>query len=143
MAWTTLADSLFTVGKPGKGSIFKSLRDNITAVANGDTGAPSIVGALLNITAGDVGSYVMGAEYALDVAVRNIGDTLAGSSIRPTSIIFLTPSVDTARVQPGTSVIQPGSDDNSVLSGTWMLMGAYADSSPLNDYPVSLWQRIA
>jgi len=142
MAWTVLADSLFTVGKPGKGSIFKSLRDNITALANGDSGAPSIAGALVNIPAGGVGSYVMGAEYALDRAARNIGDTLAGSSIRPTSILFLNPTVDTQRVYPGVSVNQPGTDDASVLSGTWMLMGEYADSTVVNDYPVSLWFRI-
>jgi len=143
MAWTVLADSLFTVGKPGKGSIFKSLRDNITALANGDSGAPSIAGALVNIPAGGVGSYVMGAEYALDVSARVIGDTLAGSSIRPTSALFTSPSAASTAEISASPIKQPGTDDNSVLSGTWMLMGAYADITTYNDYPISLWFRIA
>jgi len=142
MAWTVLADSLFTVGKPGKGSIFKSLRDNITALANGDSGAPSIAGALVNIPAGGVGSYVMGAEYALGISARVIGDTLAGSSIRPTSLLFTSPTTSTSIVY-ASPINQPGTDDNSVLSGTWMLMGGYATITSYNGYPVSLWFRIA
>lgn len=42
MAWTTYAASIFNTGKPGKGSIIKGIYDNITAMANGDAGAPEI-----------------------------------------------------------------------------------------------------
>jgi hypothetical protein len=42
MAWTTYPDSTFDTGKPGKGSIIENIYKNITAVANGDSGAPEI-----------------------------------------------------------------------------------------------------
>ena len=42
MAWTTISDATLEVGKALRALTMRNLRDNITAVANGDAGAPQI-----------------------------------------------------------------------------------------------------
>ncbi len=42
MAWTTLLNALFLVGKPITSAIGLALRDNMVAIAEGATGAPRI-----------------------------------------------------------------------------------------------------
>lgn len=41
MTWTTLADSLFAVGKPVTASLLRALRDNIASVVSPDDNAPT------------------------------------------------------------------------------------------------------
>lgn len=62
--WTDLVDSIFDSGKPGKGSIFKQMRDNLAAMAAGLTGAPKILNAALSdgtITNEKMLDYVAGS----------------------------------------------------------------------------------
>ena len=42
MAWTVLSDATLEVGKALRALTMRNLRDNITALANGDVGAPQI-----------------------------------------------------------------------------------------------------
>ncbi len=42
MAWSVIADSVLQVGRPIRALTMRLLRDNITALANGDAGAPRI-----------------------------------------------------------------------------------------------------
>ena len=111
-------------------------------------GLTTINGIGEKTVAGGVGSYVMAMEMGSNRTARNIGDTLAGSNLRPASIAFNNsssggdPNTGTANID-GNYVSGPGTDDNSTLSGTWRLMGAYADGYTYNDYPVALWLRIS
>jgi hypothetical protein len=45
VAWTTITDTVLQVGRPIRALTMRLLRDNITALANGDAGAPKIQGA--------------------------------------------------------------------------------------------------
>jgi len=144
MAWVDLADSLFNSGKPGKGSIFKQMRDNLAAMAAGASGAPGIGGAIANSTAGAVGAYVLARQHATDISTGyTMGSTLAGSSLQPSAILYRGAIATTGSII-APDLYQPGTDDHPFLSGTWKLMGAYANGGfSYNDYPVSLWLRIA
>ena len=42
MAWTTISDATLEVGKALRALTMRNLRDNITALANGDAGAPKV-----------------------------------------------------------------------------------------------------
>jgi len=123
MAWTVLADSLFTVGKPGKGSIFKSLRDNITALANADAGSPPIVFAAIQagmagVTVGSVGTYALLYNTVSETVVA--GTTRAGSQLLYASA---------------------GTSAGAYVSGTWRCMG-YSDTAT-TDSRTTLWLRIS
>jgi hypothetical protein len=69
MAWTVLSDATLEVGKALRALTMRNLRDNITAVANGDAGAPQIQ------TAAIAGSAVTAAKIAAgNVLTANIAD---------------------------------------------------------------------
>jgi len=70
MTWTVVTDAQLAVNKPARSTDIKAIRDNITALANGDAGAPEILhNALVAPTAGatyllaniilDTGSYAV------------------------------------------------------------------------------------
>jgi len=42
MTWTVVSDAALAVNKPARSADIKAIRDNITALANGDAGAPQI-----------------------------------------------------------------------------------------------------
>jgi hypothetical protein len=94
-------------------------------------------------TAGGVGSFVFAVEQGSNKSAKNLGSTLAGSSLRPAFIGGTGPNTVNTSYVYSAAYYLPGTDDNSVLSGSWRLMGAYADGSVYNDYPVSLWYRYA
>ena len=47
MAWTNIANANLDIGAPIRSVDILALRDNVTALANGDTGAPPIKAAAL------------------------------------------------------------------------------------------------
>jgi hypothetical protein len=94
-------------------------------------------------TAGGVGSFAFAVEQGSNRSPRNLGDGVAGSSLRPAFIGGTGPNTVNTSYVYSAAYYLPGTDDNSVLSGSWRLMGAYADGSVYNDYPVSLWYRYA
>lgn len=74
MAWSTITDTVLQVGKPIRALTLRLLRDNITALANGDSGAPRIKNA-----AYDTGS-ITGDKVA--------AGTIAGDRIAPYTIWY-------------------------------------------------------
>ena len=101
------------------------------------------VKAAQDYAAGAVGSYCWAMEMANNRTARNLGNTLAGSGLRPASVLMSnSPAVSTTIINRA-GIYAPGSDDNAVLAGTWRLMSAYADSYTYNDYPMALWLRIS
>jgi hypothetical protein len=66
-----------------------------------------------NAAAGEVGSYAFVLDYA---GVRNFGDTVAGSTIRP-ACLYKTGNYETAF----TSTMGMGSNQGT-LAGTWRVM---------------------
>lgn len=96
-----------------------------------------------NTVAGDVGSYIFASEALNQRPARDLGSTIPGSLLRPTSISLDDPQLVNTDFVIDHYIVIPGTDDNAVLTGTWRLMGAYADNTVRNDYPVSLWLRIA
>ena len=69
MPWTTISDATLEVGKALRALTMRNLRDNITALANGDAGAPQIQTAA--IAAGVVTNAKLAAN---SVAAGNISD---------------------------------------------------------------------
>ena len=63
MAWTVLSDATLEVGKALRALTMRNLRDNITALANGDAGAPQIQTAAIAasaVTAAKIADYNVG-----------------------------------------------------------------------------------
>ena len=52
MTWTVVSDAALAVNKPARSADIKAIRDNITALANGDAGAPEIQTAAIADLAG-------------------------------------------------------------------------------------------
>ena len=75
--WTSLADALFDTGKPGNGSIFKELRDNITALSEGASGAPKIQTAAYDT--GSVDAAALGTDSVTKVKIA--ANSVGGSEI--------------------------------------------------------------
>lgn len=143
--YTTITDAQVDPEAPITSELMSALRDNPIAIAEGATGAPSVLGNIAaNTTAGAVGSYVWARRTSGTTDV-SFNSTLAGSSLSPTS---------------GAAVVGPGlGGDNaagfttgSALSGTWRCMGTYdhtvtsATDGSSNNQTIggaTLWLRIA
>ena len=85
-----------------------------------------VLTATAGATAGAVGTYGFLLEGGTNLALRSVGSTIAGSSLRFASI--------------GSN---NGGDSSVTPSGTWRLMGSYNTYFPSNDSPVSVWLRIS
>lgn len=71
--WTDIADSVLEVGKPIRSIDHFALRDNITALAEGATGAPDILNAA--IPAVTAGTVYYGNSMLLSKLLAAAGDT--------------------------------------------------------------------
>lgn len=119
MAWTTISNALVAVGAKPFATTIQALRDNVPAVANGDSGAPRIQQAAMGTwytTAGGVGTYAF-ARRGSGTADVAFGDTLAGSSLVPTSAMISNAG--------SSGAMNTAFDAGSALSGTWRCMGTY------------------
>ena len=150
MAWTDLADALFVTGQPGKGSIFKQLRDNITAITEGASGAPQILTAAIEDAAvtvvklevdlipneiagfsiGAIGTYAFLARNAVDAAIST-GSTYAGSGLA-----YIGANVANTVTAP-----VDGTPLGGTPSGTWRAMG-YCSADP-SKYASTVFLRIS
>ena len=121
--WTNLPNTAVGVGGLPSGTTVTALRDNPVAIAEGAAGAPKIQydaidQGLAQQPAGGLGTYVFGRQS--DFTNRNLGETLAGSSIRTSNA---------------------NGDAGSSLPGTWRLMGRTGVTG--NATLTSLWLRIS
>ena len=138
MAWTNITNAQLAIGAPVRSIDLLALRDNITAQANGDAGAPK------QQTAGI-------ADNAVTAVKINYGNGLGANGTQvvvacPTtgsvgSYAFVGPNGALPNMGPGNSIsggilyyaaCVPGGlrVEGSTLSGTWRSMGnARPDSS--------------
>lgn len=161
MAWSVIADSVLQVGRPIRALTLRLLRDNITALANGDAGAPriqrvaiqpgSLTGAELaantlssfNLQVGaNERDWVMGLFAAqvpnqvgtlvLAYTTSTISEISYGSNYAGSSL-----TAASLRVTGGAVEMQWA---GSVLPGTWRALG----SSGFNvDNKLTLFMRVA
>lgn len=136
-AYTTITDAQVDPEAPITSELMSALRDNLIAVLEGDPSAPSILSNIANTTTGGgVGSYVFAVWLNAADGTLNIGDTVAGSQLRPAQVPYA--------ASPGGTV----SDFSATaLSGTWRCMGfaqndARANSSE-NIYARTVFLRIS
>ena len=137
MAWTTLLNSLFLVGKPITSAQGLALRDNPVAIAEGSAGAPRIYqGAFERVVAGDsIKATVTAAnssEEGQTVALYSFG-VVQGGTLRlglsrsgsgsPASV-----AVQRTRAGALTTLLStasnPASIDISVISGDLITVSA-------------------
>ena len=72
MAWTVLSDATLEVGKALRALTMRNLRDNITALANGDAGAPQIQTAAIAASAVTAAKIAAGNVVTAAIADGNV-----------------------------------------------------------------------
>jgi len=84
MAWTNIPNANLAAGAPIRSVDILALRDNVVALGNQESGAPTLVkslngqtGAITNTSVGSIGSYV----YSFTNTDVSKGATTAGSNI--------------------------------------------------------------
>jgi hypothetical protein len=142
-SYTAIANGDIDQDSPVTQPLVTALRDNPIAIAEGASGAPRIepiAFAANYYTAGAIGTYVWARRTtgSTDVA---FGDTLAGSSLSPTSAAYFI--ADSGATGVAVNV-------GSALSGTWRAMGTYDHTASFNDGSgtatiggSTLWLRIS
>ncbi len=163
MAWTVISDTVIEVGKAIRALDFRNLRDNITALANGDVGAPRIQTAALQdnaitwakIAAGNVLQDKLGTGTGeRDWVLARIASMTAGAV--GTYIMGYHNTANTA-ISPGSTYAgsalrylsfressgalgQLGSNGVG-FSGTWMALSAASAAGSQNG--IALFVRVA
>ena len=123
----------------------RALRDNVSALAEGASGAPSVlpnIGA--NVSDSAIGSYVF-AYKSSGPGANDFGNNVSGSNLRPASAARGM-NLNTAPTGQFGAVLDYG----DVLSGTWKCMGTYdgqVDTTlaggTMTLFGATLWVRIA
>lgn len=160
MAWTSIDNSLVSVGALPFATTIQALRDNPIAIANGDAAAPRVQAAALDTgtderdwvlartagaTVGVVGSYIV----AWNTTTTNIdaNGTIAGTNLRYNSTGSSAGNNFETITDSSTTFPTSG---RSTLSGTWRAIqasrGRFTSGSGrdinYNWFP-SLWLRIS
>lgn len=163
MAWSTITDAVLQVGAPIRALTLRLLRDNITALANGDVGAPRIQNAALPdlvITSNKIGvgqvaswnlagglnerNWVLALYAALDagaVGTLALAQRVATPGISQSVIFGSTYAGSDLRVagfQIASGVVTMGA--SGFLSGTWRALG---QTSTTVENKITLFVRIA
>ena len=148
MAWTVLSDATLEVGKALRALTMRNLRDNITALANGDAGAPQIQTAAIaasavtaaKIAAGNVLNAAIGAGQVTSdklaagagevnwVLARTAGATTGAVGTyaymtRTSSSFEGTAYAGSQLNYSGTSSAGAVTAGGGVGAGTWLCMG--------------------
>ena len=137
--WTKIDPNTLLPGDPWTSSKAQAAFENVEAVAEGAPGAPrvdlpAIVDALAAVPAGSLGSYVWARRGGVNV---NYGETVAGSSLQPTSALWEAQGSGAP------------ADVGGALSGTWRCMGRNTVDKLVGTEPdrfsryATLWMRIA
>lgn len=127
--YSTITDGQIDQDSPVTQPLLTALRDNPIAIAEGASGAPSILAGIgSNSTAGVVGSYAF-ARSSSDV---DFGATIAGSAIFPTSAAYGALNAGTNTPANTFGFLAAPS-----LSGTWRCLGRQIASVP--DISGGMW----
>lgn len=158
MTWQAINDSELVSGSPLKSSIAFRLRDNTTAVANGDAGAPRIQNAALDtnsVTNVKVANGTLGAEK-LQTGTDEINwvmARIAGASAGVVGDRIMASYSGGSNVEFGetraASEVNPSNSNGNLspavsLSGVWMCLG-YADNTGGATGPekTTIWKRVS
>ena len=148
MAWTVLSDATLEVGKALRALTMRNLRDNITAVANGDAGAPQVQTAAIAANAVTAAKIADGNVTTAKIAAGNVTtDRIATGAVAAWSASLATGDVGTyAYLLNNTGATHnPGSTGSNfryagtagfvatATSGTWRCMG-YATTGTYTVY---------
>lgn len=118
MAWTNLLDAVLGHKKPVTLQMLRALRDNVTAQAEGDAGAPKNLGKSMDIDIGNLSGA--GAIVDLDdVAKLLLVATAVATSAGPTASIGYQLSGNNGASWTGTTVLAtsyPGSTGAGTLT---------------------------
>jgi hypothetical protein len=138
MTWTTVLDASLAVDAPARSSDIKAIRDNITAQANGDSGAPQnqnasiangVLGAEKFQTGTTEGEWIA-ETYGATVSVEDVGTY---AMVRVASGFPVIPWFIAATSGSNLRIVRfdtaGNSTDVSTPTGTWKNFGV----SALND----------
>ena len=146
MTWTTIPDSDVDQDSPVTVALMTALRDNVSAIANGDVGAPriqdlahqpfSIGDDKLSVVATITGAAWVGNRYHLlgfnGIAAICMAKQNTGGSFGP-STVFSGANLDPASCA--------GSSSGGSLSGSWRLHGFVGAVGAADT--TSIFQRVA
>jgi hypothetical protein len=122
MAWTNIPNANLAAGAPIRSVDLLALRDNISAVANADSGAPKIVNAA--ISSGIVNSLNGQTGAITNTGFNVIGSYIAGGNSANANVnsTYATPQVMNANWDSENNRYSPQQSYSST-SGTWRMMG--------------------
>jgi hypothetical protein len=123
MAWTNIPNANLAIGAPIRSVDLLSLRDNVSAVPNGDTGAPRIKAEALN--GGQSGAAPI---YAARAWVNFNGTTSPGT-IRGSGNVSSVTRPSTGRYRVNFSTAMPDANYTAVVGGSEV----YADGAAQNN----------
>ena len=130
--WTTITDAALEPGKPIRSVDGLALRDNVTALAEGAAGAPSLgPGIAANGAAGAVGTYAILLRLSNNASI-SVGSTYAGSGLRYSGF----------HGDVGTRAFLFSGGAGGAPAGSWRAMG-HASSSGADTYPRTVFLRIS
>lgn len=147
MPWVTITNAQLAVGAPIRSVDLLALRDNISAVANGDTGAPRIQTLAIAdnaVTAAKVnkgnGIGTSGTQLVVACpAFNTVGSYCfsghGGDSTSKTAGTNYAAGGGVGQIQPATLYLNPGIGqfvvvNDGAVSGTWKWMGASVSNVP-------------
>lgn len=120
MPWTNIANAQLAVGAPIRSVDLLALRDNITAQANGDAGAPKQQAAGINFNTNGLRN-LSGALAIACPAFNTVGSYSLSNNIPFAGGQWVPGNILSGLVTVG--VNSGGENINYTLSGSWRLMG--------------------
>jgi hypothetical protein len=153
MAWTNIPNANLAAGAPIRSVDLLALRDNIPAVANGDSGAPKVQ------TNGINDSAVTTAKLATNERMNttNVLNSTAGASVGAVGTYAYCVKLTSTTISAGSTISGSnlrygglGRDSEGAFlnvysgtpAGTWRAMG-YAGSTNFSTYSGTVWLRIS
>ena len=139
MPWTIIPDGEYAEGQPVRGVTGLAMRDNVSAVANGDTGAPRVQTAGINDAAVTTAKI---ADANITLAKLASGFT---THYGVGTYIYATPTTSGGDISYVPGDIVPASQITGVSSGSWKVMGteSYTRSSGGSSVTPALLLRIS
>lgn len=136
--YRAIAASEVDADSPVTATLMQALVNNLLAVQEGDATAPDLTWAavapgLADMVGDDVGSFTFAFYSAGGATAIAYGDTVAGSTLTPASVMDDSGGVGFKISNSGTPT----------LSGTWTCWGSIGSTAGASENVVTLFQRTA
>jgi len=119
MAWTVISDATLEVGKALRALTMRNLRDNITALANGDAGAPKVQTAGIQDLAVTTDKIAASAVTTAKIAAGNVTSaTLATGANEVNWVLARTAGAGTGAVGTYAFLVQSADTTAGINAGT-------------------------